>query len=123
MAVYVDGAGVFAFPHPLHNISGISELIGYQAPLIMALTWRRDARATRAIAFSWIMAGLIVCAIALNLFAIARQAAIWVYVKPVYGLAQRALFAAWFSWCFGVGVLMFRRNPTMVTACPIGERE
>jgi hypothetical protein len=33
----------------------------------------------------------------LNLSAFA--APVWAYVKPVHGLAQRALFAAWFGWC------------------------
>ena len=45
MALPAAGVGVFAYPHPLHNIFGISELIGYQAPLVFALTWRRDPRA------------------------------------------------------------------------------
>ena len=44
MALSAAGVGVFAYPHPLHNIFGISELIGYQAPLVFALTWRRDPR-------------------------------------------------------------------------------
>jgi hypothetical protein len=30
--------GWFAYPHPLHNVFGPSELIGYQAPLAFALT-------------------------------------------------------------------------------------
>ncbi len=37
-------------------------------------------------------------------------APVWVYVKPVHGLAQRALFAAWFGWCAVVGILLFNRN-------------
>ena len=35
-AVSAAGVGVFSFPHPLHNVFGISELIGYQAP---SLSW------------------------------------------------------------------------------------
>jgi hypothetical protein len=31
-------------------------------------------------------------------------------VKPVHGLAQRTLFAAWFGWCAVLGILLFRRN-------------
>jgi hypothetical protein len=30
-------------------------------------------------------------------------------MKPVYGLVQRGLFAAWFAWAAGVG-LMLRRD-------------
>src|SRR5438874_8497512 len=32
MALSAVGVGVFAYPHPLHNVFGLSELIGYQAP-------------------------------------------------------------------------------------------
>ena len=45
MALSAAGVGLFAYPNPLHNVFGISELIGYQAPLCLALTWRRDPRA------------------------------------------------------------------------------
>src|ERR1700679_2058006 len=59
MAVSAAGVGIFAFPHPLHNLFGQSELIGYQAPLAFALSWRRDPEARRRVAFSWIMFALI----------------------------------------------------------------
>ena len=38
MALPAAGIGVFAYPHPAHNVFGMSELIGYQAPLVFALT-------------------------------------------------------------------------------------
>ena len=44
MAISCAGVGVFAFPHPLHNIFGLSETIGLQAPLLAALVSRNDAR-------------------------------------------------------------------------------
>lgn len=110
MALSAAGVGVFAYPHPLHNVFGISELIGYQAPFVLALTWRRDPRARTLVALSWIQFGLIWVAIALNLSSFDRQGAVWAYVKPAYGLAQRALFAAWFGWCVAVGVLLFQRK-------------
>jgi hypothetical membrane protein len=108
MAVSAAGAGVFAYPHPLHNVFGISELIGYQAPLVFAITWRREPRAKTAVAVSWILFVLIWVAIVLNLSSLDRQGLIWAYVKPVHGLAQRALFAAWFGWCAVVGILLFQ---------------
>jgi hypothetical membrane protein len=110
MGVSVGGVGVFAYPHPLHNVFGISELIGYQAPLFVALTWRRDLRAKTLVAFSWIMLGLIWAAIVLNLTTFHRHGVIWDHLKPVYGLAQRALFSVWFAWCAGAGVLLFLRE-------------
>jgi len=104
------GIGIFAYPHPLHNVFGLSELIGYQAPLILSLTWRRDARAATLVAFSWVMFGIIWAVIGLNLSAFDRNGLVWAYAKPVYGLVQRALFAAWFVWCGVIGVLLFRRK-------------
>jgi hypothetical membrane protein len=108
MALSAAGVGVFASPHPLHNIFGMSELIGYQAPWVLALTLRRDPRARNLVAFSWIMFALICGAIALNLSSMDRHGAVWAHVKPAYGLAQRALFAAWFGWCAGAGVMLFQ---------------
>jgi hypothetical membrane protein len=69
MALPAAGIGVFAYPHPAHNFFGMSQLIGYQAPLASALAW-----------------------------------------KPVHGLAQRALFAAWFGSCAVLGTLLFMQN-------------
>jgi len=108
MALPAAGIGLFAYPHPLHNLFGMSELIGYQAPLVLALTWRRDPRAKTLVVLSWILFALIWGAIALNLSAF--DAPVWAYVKPVHGLAQRALFAAWFGWCAVVGILLFQRK-------------
>jgi hypothetical protein len=108
MALPAAGIGIFAYPHPLHNIFGISELIGYQAPLFLALTWRRDLRVSRIVSISWILYVLICVAIALNLSSLDRQGLVWAYVKPAYGLAQRGLFAAWFGWCAVVGLLLFQ---------------
>ena len=108
MALPAAGVGVFAYPHPLHNIFGISELIGYQAPLVFALTWRRDPRVKTVVAASWIFSVLIWVAIGLNLSSLYRQGLIWAYVRPVNGLAQRSLFAGWFGWCAVVGILLFQ---------------
>jgi hypothetical membrane protein len=104
MGLSAAGVGLFAFPHPLHNVFGISELIGYQAPLAFALIWRRDPGARTLVVFSWIAALIIWVAIVLNLSALAPNGAIWNQVKPVHGLAQRTLFAGWFGWCAVAGV-------------------
>ena len=105
MALPAAGIGVFAYPHPLHNVFGLSELIGYQAPLILALTWRGDPRAKTLVVLSWIFFAIIWGAIVLNLTPFVQP--VWAYVKPIHGLAQRALFAAWFGWCAVVGILLF----------------
>ena len=118
LALPAAGIGVFAYPHPLHNVFGLSELIGYQAPLALALTWRRDPTAKSLTSFSWILYALICIAIALNLSSLDRQGLVWPYVKPIYGLVQRALFAAWFGWCAAVGLFLFQRKPYEL--CEIG---
>jgi len=40
MALPAAGIAAFAYAHPAHNIFGMSELVGYQAPLAFALAWR-----------------------------------------------------------------------------------
>jgi len=108
MAVPAAGVGIFAYPDPLHNLFGVSELVGYQAPLVLALTWRRTPE-DRAIAwFSAIMAGVVWVAILANLTTFHRSGALWGSIGPIYGLVQRALFASWFIWCAGVGLLLLK---------------
>jgi hypothetical membrane protein len=106
MAISAAGVGIFAFPHPLHNVFGESELIGYQAPLAFALSWRRDPAAKRLVSFSWTLFALIWISIALNLVSLDRHSALWAEIKPVYGVFQRSLFASWFGWCTGIGLLL-----------------
>ncbi|HEX8789890.1 MAG TPA: DUF998 domain-containing protein [Polyangiaceae bacterium] len=109
-ALSVAGVGVFAFPHPLHNVFGLSELVGYQAPLFVALGLRVIPDAKGVVRFSWLMYALIWIAIAMNLTAIFRSGAVWSHLKPCYGLVQRALFATWFAWSAGTGWLLFRQG-------------
>lgn len=106
MAVSAAGVGIFAFPHPLHNVFGLSELIGYQAPLAFALTWRKDPSAKLPVRFSWVMFALIWLSLALNMSSLDRHGALWMEMKPVYGIVQRSLFAAWFGWGVGIGLLL-----------------
>jgi hypothetical membrane protein len=108
MAIPAAGTGIFAFPHPLHNVFGISEVIGYQAPLAMALSWRRDRQARSLVTVSWIAIVLIWFFLAVNMSTIDRRIILWPYVKPVMGLAQRGLFAAWFSWSAAIGCILFQ---------------
>ena len=108
MAISAAGVGVFAFPHPLHNVFGMSELIGYQAPLAFALSWRRNPVAKPLVKFSWIMFIFLWVAIAMNMSSLDRHGALWEFLKPGYGLVQRALFAVWFAWCAILGVMLWR---------------
>ncbi len=106
MGLSIVGVALFAHPHPLHNVFGISELIGYQAPLAFALTWRRHPHARALVRISWLLYLAVIAAIALNLSSIFAPNALWSYVQPRYGLAQRALFGAWFGWIALLGVLL-----------------
>jgi len=119
MAFSAAGVGIFAFPHPLHNVFGLSELVGYQAPLAFALTWRRTPQAKALVDFSWIMFIVVWLAIALNMSSLDRHGAFWEFLRPGYGLVQRALFAVWFGWCAIIGAMLWRRT-SMATARPDG---
>ncbi len=110
MAVVCGAIGAFAFPHPLHNVFGISELIAYQAPLAFALTWRSDPDARALAAFSWIMWVLLWISLSLNMAQIVHSGALWNMIKPLYGLVQRSLFACFFVWITGVGFVLWNRK-------------
>ena len=108
MAMSAAGVGIFAYPHPLHNAFGLSELIGYQAPLALAWTWRRDTRMGSLVCFSWIMGVIVWCAILANLATLDRGGALWHQEAAIYGVVQRSLFAAWFIWLAGAGIILRR---------------
>lgn len=111
MAISAAGVGVFAYPNPLHNVFGMSELVGYQAPLAVALAfWKKPSRRSVAL-FSLVMYGVVLLALAANLTTLHRQGDLWQNVRPYYGLVQRSLFAAWFAWCAGYSFLLIRLTP------------
>lgn len=114
MAVAAAALGYFAFPHPLHNVFGLSELIGYQAPLAFALAWRRDEAARDAVRFAWLMYVLLLISLAFNLTAIVRSGALWNDIRPFYGLVQRSLFLCFFVWSAGTGWMLWRRSARAV---------
>jgi hypothetical membrane protein len=110
MSVSAAGAGVFAYPAAPHNYFGLSELIAYEAPVALAITWRRDPRAAGVVRFSWIMSVLMWAAIALNLQYLSARShggALWAHERSIYGLVQRSLFTVFFSWCGAIGVMLF----------------
>jgi hypothetical membrane protein len=119
MAVSVVGVGIFAHPHPFHNYFGLSEVVAYQAPLVMALTWRGDARGKHLATVSWVVFVLMWIVIGLNLSTLDRQSALFAFEKPFYGLVQRSLFVVWFGWLIAVAVLLFSSSDKeSVVLCP-----
>ena len=106
MAVPMVGLAIFASPHPLHNVFGISEIIAYVTLLVLALAWRREPRAKALVTLSWIASLLVWVALALNLSALQPNGAVWTSVAPVIGIAQRTLFITWFGWCAITGIML-----------------
>lgn len=115
-AISAAGVGAFPFPHPLHNVFGMSELVGYQAPLLLALGWRHDPRVKNVVIASWVGFVIVWAAILMNLSTLDPHGALWLYERPFYGLVQRALFAVWFAWCTVAGILLFNASRTSVEA-------
>lgn len=108
MALSCAGVGIFSYPHPLHNVFGLSETVGLQAPLFAALAGRGDQRTAQARLFSAMMYFSVLLAIAINLIPLFRPATIWTPLRPYFGLVQRSLFASWFLWCAGYALLLMR---------------
>lgn len=106
MAISSAGVGLFAFPNPLHNVFGLSEIVGYQAPWVLAWTWRREPSVRHVVTFSWWMGILMWCVLVPNLSAIDFHSWLWQVEKPAYGLIQRALFLTWSAWLVGTSVML-----------------
>ena len=118
MAVCAAGVGIFAYPHLLHNVFGPAELIGYQAPLALWISLRRDQRNILLARISLIGAVLVWIAIIANLAVFDRDGQIWAHMKPFYGLVQRSLFGAWFAWSAAIGAVLYSRGLAMTSQLP-----
>lgn len=116
MTVTVAALGWFAYPHPMHNVFGPTELIGYQAPLVVAVTWGRSPTLRPVAIFSGWMALLLWLAVIANLCVLDPHGpilgAVWAFERPLYGLVQRSLFLFWCIWCAGAGLWLWRRAVT-----------
>lgn len=110
MAISSAGVGAYPFPDAPHNYFGLSELIAYQAPLALAITWRNDPREAAVVRLSWIMAVLMWVSIGANLGTLDRDGSLWAHERPFYGLVQRSLFAVFFLWCAAIGAILFLRH-------------
>lgn len=109
MGVSALGVGIFSTPHPLHNVFGMSEIVGYQAPLALALAWRKDSKARTLVIWSWVLFAALWLSMLLNMSPLLSHDWLWPMLKPINGLVQRSLFLAWFTWCAVTGILMWRR--------------
>ena len=108
MGISCLGVGIFATPHPLHNVFGMSEIVGYQAPLAFALAWKRDPKMQGLVIWSSVLFVLLWVSMGLNMSPLYPP--LWAELKPINGLVQRSLFLVWFGWCAVVGIGMWRRE-------------
>ncbi len=105
-AVLAVGLAAFPSGHRLHNVFGLLQTFPFVgAPWSVALGWRGLGVLTP---ISWAALGLLVVAMVLNL-APAFSPRLAKAFAPVYGLAQRSLFVAWYGWCAILGLLLFLR--------------
>lgn len=106
MAISCAGVGIFSFPRPLHNVFGMSETVGFQAPLVAAVVCWRVPRAKQIVFFSMVMYVVVLVAIAVNLIPLVRPVSLWPLIRSYFGVVQRFLFLSWFAWCAGYAMLL-----------------
>ena len=89
------GIGIFASPHPLHNVFGISMTVGYSSPLLFALLWKNELgiafKRFSLLAFIFIALGIF-----LNLTPLFNPT---LYPLEYYGVVQRFLLFTFFIYC------------------------
>ena len=101
------GIALFPSPHPMHNVFGLSMIIGYITPLVLALSWKGLAGVNWLRNASWVAFALVVTSIFLNLSPMfARD----LYPLDYYGIVQRSLLVTFYGWCLYVGVSLFERS-------------
>ena len=81
------GLALFPTPHPLHNVFGLSLILGYLSPFFFGILWPNKV-ATNFRAVSLLFFALIILGIFLNLSPIFRPD---LYPLSYYGIVQRFL--------------------------------
>ena len=105
------GQSFFATPHPLHNLFGVPKVIGFLAPLFLAIMWPKssDLRIVRVV--SGVAGSLVLISVALNwmpLFVSLRWAEDHLpWMVANFGLVQRTLFV-FYAWCVFLAVSLFQ---------------
>ncbi len=93
------GIALFPTPHSLHNVFGLSMILGYLSPLLFALLWpdtvRRHFKITSLVFFLLILTGII-----LNLTPAFKPD---LYPLQYYGLVQRFLVYTMFLYIVYLG--------------------
>lgn len=113
MAFTQIGIAIFATPHPLHNMFGIASMLGFLAPIALAVSWRRVRPPRTLIVVSYVLGLLVLGCVIVGLSELYPQSQLWQLVKSVPGLVQRSLAGAWLAWLFASGILMRRWESTL----------
>ena len=100
------GIGIFASPHPLHNVFGLSLTIGYFSPLMFFLLWKSKLGSQ----FKWIsllIFFLVIIGIFLNLSPLFTPD---LYDLHYYGLVQRFLLYTFYAYCAYVSLQLLKHS-------------
>ena len=95
------GANLFPSPHTLHNVFGLSLTIGYLAPLVLAIAWRRQRALRSVVTFSWVVAALLFVSIFLNISPAFNRD---LYPLEYYGVIQRSALVLIYGWFAFIGL-------------------
>ncbi len=95
------GTNLFPSPHPLHNVFGLSLTIGYLAPLLLAIAWRRQQDLRSVVTVSWVVAAFVFVSIFLNISPAFNRD---LYPLEYYGIVQRSAFLLIYGWFAFVGL-------------------
>jgi uncharacterized membrane protein len=101
-----SGLHFFPSPHQLHNLFGLSLIIGYLAPLSLAIAWQKLAEQRSLVMVTWSVAILLFVSIFLNISPIFVRD---LYPLEYYGLVQRSSLLLIFGWFAYVGIWSFMR--------------
>jgi len=88
MAFTQIGIAIFATPHPFHNIFGIASMVGFLAPIAMAVSWRGAVYARTLVVVSYVLGFLVLVSIIVGLSELYPQSQLWQLVKSVPGLGD-----------------------------------
>jgi hypothetical membrane protein len=97
--LFICQIGVFIFeaPHYMHNVFGISSMISFLAPLVLAATWDSERYGTSRV-ISGVAAFLLICAIAANMSPVFIDFEKTDFIRSHYGAIQRMLYLIFYGW-------------------------
>ena len=105
-AVAELGVAAFPSPHRLHNVFGLSMMVGYMAPLVVTVSWKSLVEGRQLRVVSWIAFVFVSITIFLNLSPIFTRD---LYPLEYYGMVQRGLLVAFYAWCLYLALRLFAR--------------